>query len=239
MMNRLEEASPRLMARITGVLYLLTILTGIFAQFFVSGRLVVFDDAAATATNILAHKSLFQLGFTVYLVEMACNVAITALFYELLKPVNRSVSLLAAFLGLVGCTIKTFSRLFYIAPLFVLGGSPYLSVFNLEQRQALALLFLKLNDHGAAVALAFFGFYALLTGYLIFKSTFLPRVLGVLSECAGLGWLAFLSPSLGYRLFPLIAIFGLVGAAALILWLLVFAVDEERWKAQSRAAAWL
>jgi hypothetical protein len=239
MMKRTEEPSPRLMARITGVLYLLTMLTGIFAQFFVSGRLVVFGDAAATATNILAHKNLFQLGFTVYLVEMACNVAITALFYELLKPVNRSVSLLAAFLGLVGCTIKTLSRLFYLAPLFVLGGSPYLSVFNLEQRQALALLFLKLNDHGAAVALAFFGFYALLTGYLIFKSTFLPRVLGVLSECAGLGWLAFLSPTLGYRLFPFLAAFGLVGAAALILWLLVFGVDEERWKAQSRVAACL
>jgi hypothetical protein len=239
MMKRTEEPSPRFMARITGVLYLLTMLTGIFAQFFVSGRLVVFGDAAATATNILAHRNLFQWGFTVYLVEMACNVAITALFYELLKPVNRSVSLLAAFLGLVGCTIKTLSRLFYLAPLFVLGGSPYLSVFNLEQRQALALLFLKLNDHGAAVALAFFGFYALLTGYLIFKSTFLPRVLGVLSECAGLGWLAFLSPTLGYRLFPFLAAFGLVGAAALILWLLVFGVDEERWNAQSRVAACL
>src|SRR5437868_10573191 len=189
MMERIEEASPRLKARITGVFYLLTMVTGIFAQGFVSGRLVVEGDPATTATNILTHKSLFELGFTVYLIEMACQIVITALFYDLLKPAGRSVSLVAAFLGLAGCVIKTFSRLFYIAPLFVLGGAHYLSVFSPEQLQALALLFLKVNDHGAAIALAFFGFYALLTGYLIVRSTFLPRLLGVLSVLGGLGWL--------------------------------------------------
>src|SRR6266705_6259266 len=93
----MTESSPRFKARITGALYLLTILTGIFAQGFVSERLVVDGDAAATATNVLTHKSLFQLGFAVYLIEMACNIAMTALFYDLLKPVSRSVSLLAAF----------------------------------------------------------------------------------------------------------------------------------------------
>src|SRR6266567_4781334 len=106
MRERIAESSPRRMARIAGVLYLLTMPTGIFAQFFVSGRLVV-DDPATTAANILTHKQLFQLSFTVYLVEMACQVATTSLFYNLLEPVSRSVSLLAAFFGLVGCTIKT------------------------------------------------------------------------------------------------------------------------------------
>jgi hypothetical protein len=236
MMKQIHEASPRLKARITGVLYAITIITGIFAQGFVSERLVVSGDAAATATNILTHRSLFHLGFTVYLVEMACNVAITALFYDLLAPVSRSVSLLAAFLSLVGCAIKTFSRLFYIAPLFLLGGAHYLTVFNLEQLQALALLFLKVNEQGAGMGLAFFGFYGLLKGNLIFRSTFLPRVLGVLSALAGFGWLTFLSPTLGYRLFPYTALFGLLGAAALILWLLVFGVNEQRWKEQARSA---
>jgi hypothetical protein len=164
MVGRLEETSPRFEARITGAFYLLTILTGIFAQGFVSGRLVVDGDAAATATNILTHRGLFQLGFAVYLIEMACQIAMTALFYDLLKPAGRSVSLLAAFLGLTGCIIKTLSRLFFIAPLFILGGAHYLSVFSREQLQALALLFLRVNDHGAAIALVFFGFYALLTG---------------------------------------------------------------------------
>jgi hypothetical protein len=234
--GRIAKASPRSLARIAGAFYLLTILTGIFAQGFVSGGLVVDGDAAATATNILAHRNLFQLGFAVYLIEMACNVAITAFFYDLLKPAGRKVSLLAAFLSLVGCAIKTFSRVFFIAPLFVLGGSHYLSVFSAEQLQALALLFLKVNDQGAAIALVFFGFYALLTGYLVIRSTFLPRFLGVLGIIGGVGWLSFLYPPLGYRLFPIIALLGLLGAGAKILWLLVFGVNEQRWKEQASAA---
>src|SRR6202030_4616307 len=197
MMERIGETSPRFEARITGAFYLLTILTGIFAQGFVSGSLVVDGDAAATATNILTHKNLFQLGFAVYLIEMACQIAVTALFYDLLKPAGSSVSLVAAFLGFAGCVIKTFSRVFFIAPLFVLGGAHYLSVFSTEQLQALALLFLKVNDHGAAIALVFFGFYALLQSYLIIRSTFLPRTLGMLSVLGGVGWLSFLYPPLG------------------------------------------
>jgi hypothetical protein len=227
------DASPRVKARVAGVLYLLTILTGIFAQGFISARLIVEGDAPATATNILAHKSLFEWGFTVYLIEMACQIGTTALFYDLLKPAGTSVSLLAAFLGLTGCVIKTFSRLFYIAPVFVLGGAHYLSAFNQEQLQALSLLLLKVNDRGAGMALAFFGFYAVLTGYLIIRSTFLPRILGVLSVIAGVGWLTFLYPPLGYRLFFYIAPFGLLGAVALILRLLVFGVNEQKWNAQS------
>ncbi len=231
------QGSPRLKARITGVFYLLTMLTGIFAQGFVSDRLVVFGDAATTATNILGHEGLFRLGFTVYMVEMACQIVFIALFYELLKPVNRSISLVAAFLGLAGCTIKSFSRVFYLGPLFILGGAGNVGVFNREQQQALALLLLKVNDHGAAMALAFFGFYALLTGYLIFRSTFLPRFLGLWSVIAGMGWLTFLYPPLGYHWFLYLAAFGLLGAIALIFWLLVFGVNEEKWKEQANAAA--
>ena len=93
-----------------------------------------------------------------------------------------------------------------------------------------------MNDQGAAIALVFFGFYALLTGYLIIRSTFLPRILGVFSVFAGLGWLTFLYQPLGYRLFPYIAALGLLGAASLIVWLLVFGVNEQRWKEQASAA---
>ena len=121
--ERIAETSPRLKARITGAFSLLTILTGIFAQGFVSNRLVVDGDAVATATNILAHRGLFQWGYAVFLIEMACNIAMTALFYDLLKPAGKSVSLVAAFLGFAGCVIKTFSRVFFIVPLFVLGGA--------------------------------------------------------------------------------------------------------------------
>jgi hypothetical protein len=225
--------SPRRLARIIGLLFLLTILAGVFAQGFVSERLIVFSDAAATADNILTHRGLYQFGFTVYLVEMACQIATAALWYVLLRPVNRSLALTAAFLELAGCIIKTAGRVCFIAPLFVLGGPALLKGFGPEQLQSIALILLKVNDYGAATALAFFGFSTPLNGYLIFRSKFLPRWLGVLSMIAGLGWLTFLYPPLGYRAFPFIALLGLIGAAATIFRLLVFGVDEEKWKTQA------
>lgn len=233
----IAETSPRSKARLTGVFYLLTIITGIFAQGFVSGRLINSGDAAITATNILTHESLFRLGFTVYMIEMAAQITMTALFYELLKPVSRGVSLLSAVFGYIGCGIKIISRLFYLAPLMLLGGTHYLSVFSTEQLRAMSLLFLSVNDQGAGIALAFFGFSTLMKGYLIIRSTFWPRWLGVLSVVGGFGWLAFLSPSLGYRLFPYIAAIGLLGSMATIGWLLVVGVNEQRWRQQAAAAA--
>ena len=232
-----RELSPRLMARIAGLFSLLTILGGVFAQGFVSDRLVVSGDAAATATNILTHERLYQWGLAVYLLEMTCQITSTALFYLLLKPVSRTISLLAAFISLAGCTVKTFSRVFYIAPLYVLGGAHYLNVFNTEQLQALALLFLRVNDLGAGIALALFGFVALCKGYLIVRSTFLPRILGVLSILAGLSLSTYLSPRLGNSIFPYVAGLALIGSVALILWLLVVGVNEQRWQEQASASA--
>ena len=214
--KRITETSPRLKARMVGVLYLLMVSLGGLVQ-FARGRLVVKGDAAATAINILAHEPLFRLAFAADVLVVACSIAVTALFYSLFKPVNRSVSLLAAFFGLVG-------------------GTQHASVFDVGQLQALAYMFLKLYSPAYGIALVFFGFQFLLIGYLTFKSTFLPRILGVLMAFSGVGWLTFLSPSFGAKyLFPYILTAD-IGEASLVLWLLVFAVNEQRWREQSGAA---
>ena len=232
-----HEASPQALARTTAVCFLMTIVLGVVAEGYISGRLVVLRDPAATAANITGNTGLFRLGFTLYLVEMAVQIAMTALFYQLLRPVHRGMALLSAVFGFVGCTIKIVARLFYIMPPLVLGAPSNAADFSGEQLNALAVLLLNLNDRGAAVALPFFGFSTLLQGWLIMRSTFLPRWLGVLTMVGGAGWLAFLWQPLGYRLFPLIALLGLVGSVVMILWLLVRGVDEPRWLEQARVSA--
>ena len=234
-MKRAAEASPRPRARITGVVYLLYFLTAVFGEFFLRG-LVVDGDATATANNVLAHQPLFRLGIATGLIATACYIAVTALFYDLFKPVNRSLSLLAAFFSLVGCAILAFGSLFQLAPLVVLGGGQYLSVFKVEQLRALALMFLELNTQAGNICVVFFGVYCLLIGYLIFRSAFLPRILGVLMALAGLGWLTFLSPPLANHLSPYNLVLGFLAELALMLWLLVRGVNVQRWKEQASAA---
>ena len=229
--KRIAEGSPRLKARIAGVFYLITILTRMFVEISVRNRLVVSDDAAATATNILAHESLWRWGFAADIVAFASYVALTALLYELFKPVNRGLSLVAAFFSLVACVVQAISSLFHLAPLFLLGGAPYLRVFTVEQLQALALVFLRLRAAAYHnLGLVFFGLYLLLVGILILKSTFLPRILGVLLVLAGLSYVLFLSPPLVRSLQPYILVFPGVGQISLCLWLLVMGVNVQRWQ---------
>jgi len=237
-LDRRAEMSPRTKGRFAGGMYLLYVIAGIYAQAFVSDRLVFLRDAGRSAASIVANHSTYSLGFTVYLIEMAGQIATVVLFYQLLKPVSRTGAMLAAAFELTGCGIKIFSRLFYFAPLVILGGeAPYLSVFNKEQLDALALLMYRINDYGAAIALAFFGFSTMVQGWLVYNSGFLPRWLGVLGMIGGLGWLTFLSPPLGMRLFQFIALYALVGLLAMIIWLLTRGVDEEKWRQRAAEAA--
>jgi hypothetical protein len=233
MMERIAEASPRFNARMAGVFEMLEGMTSAFGQVFVLGRLVVFSDAAATAANILGHQPWFWLGFVSSLIGVACHIAWTLLFYELFKPVNRSLSLLAAFVSLVVCGLQALTSLLYLAPLLILQGGNSVSAFTAEQLQALALIFLKLNAYAFEIDLVFFGFWCVLTGYLIFRSTFLPRILGVLLAIDGFGWATYLYPPLANHLFPFIAAASAIAEIPLQLWLVVMGLNPQRWKEQA------
>jgi len=173
MMVTMTEASPRLKARIAGAFYLLTFVTGALALVSVRGR---------PAANLAA---------------TVCYVVVTLLFYDILKPVNKAVSSLAALVSLAGCTYGVLT-LFRLIPAYVNG-------------------------------LVFFGVYCLLIGYLVFRSSFLPRILGVLMVLPGFAWLTFLWPALAKSLSPYNLAAAMFGEAALTLWLLVMGVNAERW----------
>lgn len=235
-MERIAEASPRFKARMAGLFYVLTAGTSVFGQLFVLGKLVAEGDATATAIHILAHQPFFRLGFGVLLLSIVFSIAMTVLFYELFKPVNRTVSLLAAFIHLVGLAIMGFGSLLQLAPLVILGGGQYLSVFKVDQLQALAYMFLQFSAQAFDAFIVFFGFYCVLLGYLIFKSTFLPRIVGALMALAGLGYLTLLAKPLAnylapYNLFP-----AALGETSLMLWLLIVGVNVQRWNEKASAA---
>jgi Domain of unknown function (DUF4386) len=238
MTERAAEASPRFKARAAGLFWLMTILTGAFAM-FAPAKVVVSGDATATAANILAHEPLLRLGVAANLVATACYLAATLFVYDLLKPVNRNLSLLAAFFSLVGCASGALGFVFQLAPLVVLGGAQYLSTFTLEQLHALAFMSLRLYAQAYNISMVFFGFHCLLLGCLILRSTFLPRLVGALMVCAGLGWLTgsfanVLSPPLAKYLFPYILAPGGLGETSLTLWLLVMGVNVQRWNEQDK-----
>jgi len=228
----IDNAPVRTRARMTGVVYLLFFLTAVLGAVLTPSTNALgglSGDAAATANNILSHQASFRLGWALGLVSTAFYVALIALFYQLFRPVSRRLALLAAFFGLVGCAITAFGSLFQLAPLAVLGGSPYLSVFSARQLQALALFLLNLNAQAGNIALPFFGVFQLFLGYLIFRSTFLPRILGALIALAGVGWLIFLAPPIANALLTYLEVLGFVAEAALMFWLLLFGVNLRRW----------
>ena len=229
MTRRIAETLPRSLARMAGVFQLGEGITATFGQVIVLDRLIVSGNAAATGANILGHEWLFWLGFASSLVGVVFHLAWALLLYDLLKPVNRRLSLLAVFVILVGCAIQALTSLLYLAPLLVLKGGSSLSAFSAEQLPALAFTFLRLNAYAFDIYLVFFGLWCFLTGLLIFRSTFLPRTIGILLAISGLGWTMYLVPPLAVRIFiPYIAGASAVGEMPLMLWLLLAGVNEQR-----------
>ncbi len=237
MIARATDASPRFKARMAGIFYVVTGFTSVCGETFIPGKLVVHGDAAATAHNIMAHQALFQLAFVAVLIAVLSSIVMTALFYDLFKPVNKSLSLTAGFVHLVGLAVVAFGSLLQIAPLVVLQGGQYLDVFKPEQLQALAYMLLQLDAQAYSTFIVFFGCYCVMIGYLIFRSAFMPRIIGALMMFAGLGYLTFLWPPLANYLSPYNLAPGAAGELPLMLWLLVFGVNVQRWKDQAGATA--
>lgn len=224
--------SPLFKARMGGFCWFMCFLTSIYPM-MISGRLIVAGDPAATAANLLSNETLFRLGTASLLVSTAFYIGATLFVYEVLKPVNRSLSLLAAFFSLVACAVGAFSCVFDLVPFILLKGAPYLTAaFTVDQLQALALMFLKVRVQANDIALSLFGLHCFGVGYLVFRSTFMPRIIGVLMLMAGVGWLTFLLPPVAQNLAPFNMMPGALGEVSLALWLLLKGVNVQRWNEQ-------
>ncbi len=242
MMERIAETSPRFRARVAGFLYLFIIVGALFAPFAVAPSGMMRGDAVMpTVDQIVASKPLYVFGGIAQLALGACDIGVALIFYELFKPVSRSLALLAVFFRLVFVAIANANVLNHFAPLLLLSRAEYLSAFTPDQLQALALLFVRLRTIGLDIALVFFGFHCVVLGYLLFRSIFFPRILGVLLAIGGMGYLAnilanVIPPTIGHHLFPYIMLPAGIAEISLTLWLIIVGVNVQRWNELASAA---
>src|SRR6478609_8338800 len=240
MKQRNTETSPQVYARIGGLLYLIIIVIGFCTEFFVRDKLVVSGDVTATANNIMASESLWRISIAGDLIVLVCAVSLTLILYVLLRPVNKNLALLAVFFNIVELPIEAASKLCLFAALFLSGNADYLKAFQPHQLHALVKISLKLHDYGFAIDLVFFGFACLVYGYLLFRSGYFPRTLGVLMAIAGLSYLTnsftlILAPAYSGRIFPILVL-ALVGELSLCLWLMVRGVNVPKWNEKASLA---
>jgi len=237
---RSVEAAPKLYARTGGALYLAIIALGAFAE-AVRGRVVVPGDPAATTAHLTSAQALWRLGIGAELAGLVFTVVLAMIFYVLFRPVSREVNLLATFLRLAGITVQAVAVTSLVAALAPLAAGAHADAFAAGQRSVLVSFSIEAHQAGFGLALLLFGTGFLFHGWLIYRSGFLPRTLGVLIVVAGLCYITnslalFLAPALQDRLFPLILLPPFVGELSLCLWLLVKGVDAQRWTERWRAA---
>lgn len=245
-MKEIREFSPRFTARVAGALYLISGTAFTFGENTVRGKLIVAGDAAATVAQIVAHEVEYRRGLGADLVASALYVVVTVLLYFLLKPVNRIVALLAMVMSLIGCVLGLVAFIFHIAPLELLKSGPSWDALASGQGrglgQDLTMLSLRLGEETTDLSMVFFGFFCALIGYLIFQSTFMPRILGILMMLSGSCYLAdffthFAAPAVAAHLMPYLMWQGIPGEGSLILWLLAIGVNPDKWRVKARAAS--
>ena len=211
MTNSIADLSQRKAARVAGVLYLIVIVAGVFAEFFVRSKLIVPGDATATANNIMANELLWRLGFLSDVISFTSFLLLPLAFYVLLKPVNKNLASLMVIFVLASVSISFINMLNHFAPLLLLSGADYLTVFEANQLHAQVMLSLNLFEAGYFVAQIFHGLWLLPLGYLVYKSGYFPRILGVLLIIACFGYLIelitfFLFPSYQVITYPGLAV---------------------------------
>src|SRR5438477_1119273 len=221
-MAAIQEVSPRMKARIAGLFELLEALTSGFGMVMVPGMLIVVSDAEATLANVRAHEQLFRLSILAALLGIGFHIAWSYLFYQLFKPVSRSISLLAVLFAAVAIALQGFSNILQAAPLIILQEGQAPTALSPEQMNALAFILLRLSGRAFNTYLAFFGVWCVLIGYLIAKSRFMPRIIEALS---GLCWVTFVWPPLARYVSPYNQVVASIGETTLMLWLLIVGVN--------------
>lgn len=226
------QNSPQIYARIAGILYLVIIIMGICAEAFVRNKLFVSGNANATANNIMHAEFLWKIGITADLIMHICDLPVMIILYYLLKPVSKKLALLNLSFNLIQTAVLVANKLNLFAALFFLGDAAYLKSFSPDQLNTLSYLSIKLHDFGFGVGLIFFGFVCLLEGYMIFKSGYFPKPIGILMTIAGI---CYLFNSFALILVPQLSSIAilmpcLIAELSLSLWLVFKGVNLPIWK---------
>ena len=225
MTNRIADISLRKAARVAGFGLLIMLIPALFTNFFVFPSLIVPGDAATTANNIMANEGLFRAGIGSWLIVITLDVVIAWALYVLLKQANKSLSLLAAWFRLMHAAIFGITLLNLVFVSVLLSGADYLTVFETSQLHALVSLFLNGYNYGFSIGLFFFSFHLGILGYLVYKSGYIPRILGVLLIVSSFGYLIInageiLLPNYPEIITQVIGVLAFIGEFLLMLWLL-------------------
>jgi hypothetical protein len=241
MATRTTGISPRTYARITGILYLLLVFIGPVAFFMGRTSVVAPGDPAATVDNLMASGSMFRIGMVAETLIVLIEIVVSAILYVLLRPVNRALSLASSLARFAQAMLQAVNLLTAVPALLLLSGAGYLSAFDPGQLNALVLLFSDVNAFVIIIWGLIFGFHLLLLGYLVFRSGFWPKLLGVLLIVGGVGYLLqsyghILAPQLDAILATVVLVMTVPTELAFTLWLLIKGVNAERWEQRALEA---
>jgi hypothetical protein len=226
-------------ARWIGVLYAITIVAGGWGESHVPNMLLIANDLAGTAQRVASSVGIFRASFAAYLIEAACDITLNVLLYALLRPVSRNLSLLAACFGLMGTAVFAAGEMLYFAAALPAVDADFARVVSPEAKAALTYVCLTIYGYGFGIFAMFYGTAAMVRGYLILRSGYLPRALGAILIFGGASFIAknflvVLAPQydLPYVIFPMF-----LAMASLMLWLLIKGINRARWDAMKAMPA--